>query len=154
LSDGGPGWESALDRGEADGVILRRMSVADDLLQARLDNKRDTAFSACQQLLQEAGIGGLLVDVEHLLDGEGLFFYFLGEPPAAAQQVTQQLAATYEVAIEFRRFAQTLEEGCGPGCGTPAAAGQGGCSTCVSCSVASACGSKPSAELGQRPSAG
>ena len=43
---------------------------------------------------------------------------------------------------EFRRFADTLSEGCGPGCGTEEAMGQGGCESCTSCAVASACGVK------------
>jgi len=81
-----------------------------------------------------------LVDVEHLFDGQGLFFYFLGEPPAEAARLTQQLAETYETTVEFRQFAETLAEGCGPGCGTAAAMGQGGCESCTTCAVAGACG--------------
>ena len=57
-------------------------------------------------------------DVEHLFDGAGLFFYFLGEVPAEAEHFTQQLAEQYETTVEFRKFAETLAEGCGPGCGT------------------------------------
>jgi hypothetical protein len=56
--------------------------------------------------------------------------------------MTQQLAATYETAVEFRQFAETLAQGCGPGCGTEEAKGQGGCSSCTTCAVASACGSR------------
>lgn len=127
---------------EADGQILRRMTVQDDLLEARLHRRRHEAFEACQQLLAEAKAPAALVDVEHLFDGEGLFFYFLGDPPREASEVTQRLAATYETAVEFRKFAETLAEGCGPGCGTEEAKGQGGCSTCTSCAVASACGTR------------
>ena len=122
------------------GQILRRMTVEDDLLQARLDKHRQQAFEACTNLLAEQQVAATLVDVEHLFDGEGLFFYFLGEVPAAAERLTQQLAETYETSVEFRRFAETLAEGCGPGCGTEEAMGQGGCESCTSCAVASACG--------------
>lgn len=127
---------------QLDGQILRRVTVEDDLLQARLEKHRHEAFEACQQLLAEQGVAAALVDVEHLFDGEGLFFYFLGEPPAEARGVTDTLAATYETAVEFRQFADTLTHGCGPGCGTEEAMGQGGCASCTSCAVASACGSK------------
>lgn len=123
----------------AQGQILRRMSVEDDLLQARLESRRGEAFAACQQLLAEQGVAAALIDVEHLFDGEGLFFYFLGEPPSEAVELTQALAQQYESTVQFRAFAETLSEGCGPGCGTEEAAGQGGCSSCTSCAVASAC---------------
>ena len=125
-----------------DGQILRRMSVQDDLLEARLQRRRDEAFDACNRLLAEAQVPAALVDVEHLFDGEGLFFYFLGDPPQQAQDITRRLAETYEAAVEFRKFADTLSEGCGPGCGTEEAKGQGGCASCTSCAVASACGTK------------
>jgi cell fate regulator YaaT (PSP1 superfamily) len=129
-------------RDAADGQILRRMTVQDDLLEARLDRRRHEAFEACQQLLTQAAVPAALVDVEHLFDGEGLFFYFLGDPPQQANEITSRLAETYEAAVEFRKFADTLTEGCGPGCGTEEAKGQGGCASCTSCAVASACGSK------------
>jgi cell fate regulator YaaT (PSP1 superfamily) len=128
--------------GDAAGQILRRMSVQDDLLEARLERKRHEAFEACERLLADAGEPAALVDVEHLFDGEGLFFYFLGDPPASAADVTRRLAETYEAAVEFRKFALALSEGCGPGCGTEEAKGQGGCASCTSCAVASACGTK------------
>lgn len=127
---------------DADGQILRRMTVQDDLLEARLQRRRHEAFEACNSLLAESRVEAALVDVEQLFDGQGLFFYFLGDPPREALDVTRQLAATYEAAVEFRKFAETLAEGCGPGCGTEEAKGQGGCSSCVSCAVATACGTK------------
>ena len=124
------------------GQILRPMTVEDDLLQARLDKHRQEAFAACVDLLAEHRVQATLIDVEHLFDGEGLFFYFMGEVPAEAERLTSQLAEAYETSVEFRRFAETLEEGCGPGCGTEEAMGQGGCESCTSCAVASACGVK------------
>jgi cell fate regulator YaaT (PSP1 superfamily) len=135
-----PGDQGLVDL--ADGQILRRMTVQDDLLEARLERRRHEAFTACQQLLEQADVSAALVDVEHLFDGEGLFFYFLGDPPQQAHDITHRLAETYEAAVEFRKFADTLSEGCGPGCGTEEAKGQGGCASCTSCAVASACGSK------------
>src|SRR5918994_4007221 len=57
----------------ADGQILRRMTVQDDLLEARLERRRHEAFEACQQLLSQAAVPAALVDVEHLFEREGLF---------------------------------------------------------------------------------
>ncbi len=125
-----------------DGQILRKMTVEDDLLVARLEKHRHSAFEACSTLLAEHNIPATLMDVEHLFDGAGLFFYFLGEVPPKAERFTQQLAEKYEKTVEFRKFAETLAEGCGPGCGTEAAMGQGGCDNCTSCAVAAACGTK------------
>ncbi|HMP07478.1 MAG TPA: PSP1 C-terminal domain-containing protein [Lacipirellulaceae bacterium] len=130
------------DARRAVGQIMRRVSVQDDLLAARLERRREEAFAACQQLLEEAGVPAALVDVEQMFDGEGLYFYFLGDPPLAAAGITERLATTYEAAIEFRKFAETLSEGCGPGCGTEEAKGQGGCASCTGCAVAAACGTR------------
>ncbi len=125
---------------ETHGQILRRMTLEDQLLEARLEKHRQSAFEACSAILNEHRVSAALVDVEHLFDGQGLFFYFLGEVPREVEDLTQQLAETYEATVQFRQFAKTLAEGCGPGCGTEEAKGQGGCESCSTCAVASACG--------------
>ncbi len=129
-------------RAFADGDILRGMTVEDDLLEARLEKHRHEAYEACAALLTEHKLSAVLVDVEHLFDGQGLFFYFLGEVPTAIEDYTGRLAEAYETKVQFRKFTETLIEGCGPGCGTEEAKGQGGCESCTSCAVASACGTK------------
>jgi cell fate regulator YaaT (PSP1 superfamily) len=129
-------------RAHSDGEILRGMTVQDELLQARLEKNRHAAYEACSNLLSESGIPAVLVDVEHLFDGQGLFFYFLGDVPPAVESYTGRLAETYETKVQFRKFSETLIEGCGPGCGTDEVKGRGGCDSCTSCAVASACGTK------------
>lgn len=122
----------------ADGAVLRLVSPEDELLLARLERHRHDAFSACVQLLEERGESAILVDVEHLFDGQSLYFYFLGPVSAQVDVLTEELASLYETKVEFRRFTETLEHGCGPDCGTEAASGCG--TSCSSCSLASACG--------------
>lgn len=131
--------EVPIGRGESDGAILRGMTVEDQLLEARLEKNRDRAFRACQVRLEQLGLAGTLLDVEHLFDGRSLFFYFLGEVTPRIEAVTQELAEAYDSVAQFRQFADTMTAGCGPGCGTEDAAGQGcgGCGT--GCSVAGAC---------------
>jgi len=124
----------------ADGEILRGMTVEDELLEARLEQHRHEAYEACAALLSEYSPTAALVDVEHLFDGQGLFFYFLGEVPPAIESYTDRLAETYETKVQFRKFTEALIEGCGPGCGTEEVKGQGGCASCTSCAVASVCG--------------
>jgi cell fate regulator YaaT (PSP1 superfamily) len=130
------------DRAFADGDILRGMTVQDDLLHARLEKNRQEAYHACAAMLGDIGHSAVLVDVEHLFDGQGLFFYFLGDVTPELEACTEQLAETYEAKVQFRKFTDTLIEGCGPGCGTDEVKGRGGCETCSSCAVAGACGTK------------
>jgi cell fate regulator YaaT (PSP1 superfamily) len=126
----------------ADGEILRRMTVQDQLLEDRLEKHRREAYEACAELLEKNALSATLVDVEHLFDGQGLFFYFLGDVPPELETYTEQLAEAYEAKVQFRQFTETLIEGCGPGCGTDEAKGQGGCDSCTSCAVVAACGTK------------
>jgi cell fate regulator YaaT (PSP1 superfamily) len=126
----------------ADGELLRGITVQDELLQARLERNRQEAYAACAEMLAENEIPAVLVDVEHLFDGQGLFFYFLGDVTPELEKFTSRLAEAYEAKVQFRKFTETLIEGCGPGCGTEEAKGQGGCVSCTSCAVAGACGTK------------
>jgi cell fate regulator YaaT (PSP1 superfamily) len=127
----------------SDGSLLRRVTVEDDLLLSRLEKHRDEAYSACVAVLAERGIPAVLMDVEHLFDGRSLYFYFLGDVTPELESITDELAAAYEAQVQFRKFSQTLTEGCGPGCGTEDATG-GGCGTggCSTCAVAGACATK------------
>jgi cell fate regulator YaaT (PSP1 superfamily) len=128
------------DSGPADGSILRGVTVEDQLLEARLEKHRQAAYEACAARLAEMRSPAVLMDVEHLFDGQTLLFYFLGEMTAELEGLTAQLAELYEAQVQFRRFAEAVNEGCGPGCGTDAAAG---CKTCVTgCAVAGACATR------------
>ena len=117
-----------------EGSLLRRVTVEDDLLLARLEKNRDDAYRACEQRLAERGIPAVLVDVEHLFDGQSLLFYFLGDTTPALDELTAELAEVYEAKVQFRKFTDTLTAGCGPGCGTEDAengCASGACSTCA-----------------------
>lgn len=125
-----------------DGALLRRVTVEDDLLLDRLARHRDEAYAACHSLVAQRKLPVALIDVEHLFDGSSLYFYFLGEVTPEVDALTAELAALYDARVHFRKFAETLEGGCGPGCGTAEAAGQG-CGTgggCASCGIKKACG--------------
>ena len=124
------------------GSLIRRMTIQDDLLLVRLEQDRSEACEACVQQLQEQGFDDVLLDAEILFDGKSLVFYFLGEVSSALATLTEQLSQTYQTAVSFHQFCQTLEEGCGPGCGTESASGGCGSSGCSSCSVANVCKSK------------
>jgi cell fate regulator YaaT (PSP1 superfamily) len=126
----------------ADGSILRGMTVEDHLLAARLDKNRSEALETCSQLLVRRNLPAVLMDAEHLFDGRSLVFYFLGEVTPELETITDELAETYDAQVQFRKFAETVEVGCGPGCGTESATGQG-CTSCgTGCAIAGACGTR------------
>src|SRR5437870_3323563 len=79
-----------------DGELLRGVTVQDELLQARLERNRQNAYAACAAMLAENAIPAVLVDVEHLFDGQGLYFYFLGDVTRELEAYTARLAETYE----------------------------------------------------------
>ncbi len=128
-------------RSSADGPLLRRLSVQDELLLARLDKHKDKAIRACTALLAERGFSTALLDVEPLFDGRTVYFYFLGDVTPELEAVTAELGEVYESKAKLREFAELLQTGCGPGCGTEEA---GGCATgtCTTCVVARACGTR------------
>ncbi len=122
----------------AAGDIMRRMTPEDRMIAERLVRYRDRAFDACTRLLNERQIPAVLVDVEHLLDGQSIFFYFLGEVTPELDALTAELCAAYDAKVRFRQFAERMANGCGPECGT----GASGCGTggCGSCALSGRCG--------------
>ena len=124
--------------GECDGSLLRRVTVEDDLILARLEQNREEAFEACIRKLNEKSLEASLMDVEHLFDGQSIYFYFLGEVTPGIEAITSDLAEAYETKVQFRKFTENVIAGCGPDCGTENA--ENGCGTaCSSCAVAGAC---------------
>ena len=97
-----------------DGELLRRTTPDDEMILERLDRFRDGAFEACRELLLKRKLRVTLVDVEHMFDGESLFFYFLGETDSRVEALTEELAETYDRKVKFKKFAESLSQGCGP----------------------------------------
>ena len=130
------------DTWQGDGSVLRRVTVEDDLLLTRQLRNRLEAIDACQAILSRHASSAVLMDAEQLFDGGTIYFYFLGELSEEIEGLVGQLAEAYDANVAFRQFAETVEAGCGPGCGTEDAPGfcgtsQGGCTTC---GVSRACG--------------
>lgn len=119
------------------GTLLRLVSPDDRLIIERIERYKDRAFRACTELLQRRKISAMLVDVEHLFDGESVYFYFLGDVPSEVNEISDQLAEIYDAKVRFRQFAEKLANGCGPGCGTTAS--QCGDGNCSSCGIAGGC---------------
>jgi cell fate regulator YaaT (PSP1 superfamily) len=127
-------------QGESDGSILRGVTVEDELLLARLERNRAEAYQACALRISELQLPVALMDVEQLFDARTLVFYFLGDMTPEVDAITAELAELYESCAQIQKFADAVNDGCGPGCGTDSAAG---CKTCVTgCAIASACAQK------------
>lgn len=128
------------EAGWGDGSLLRIMTLQDVLLEERLERHKAAAQQDCERQLRQRGLPVSLLEVEQLFDGQAIYFYFLGDDHPELAAITKELAETYSTRIGFAHFAETLEQGCGPGCGTEGAdsgcGSEGGCSTC---SVAHAC---------------
>lgn len=125
---------------ESEGTILRRLTVEDELLLARLAKNRNAAFRACSRRIEELGLPVALLDVEQLFDGATLVFHILGPQSPELDRLVDELAETYESKVQFRQFAAAVTAGCGPGCGTEEGAGCGTCTT--GCAVAGACATR------------
>lgn len=126
------------DAAVVDGQLLRRISPDDQMILDRLNKFRDRAYTACSQLLDEQSINAVLVDVEHLFDGESVYFYFMGAIDPRLETLTASLAATYERKVKFKQFAETLASGCGPNCGTRDCSTEG----CATCAAGGGCAAK------------
>ncbi len=135
--------DAAIHAAATDGELLRTMTPEDELLAARLERRRHEAFATCEAWLKERDIDAQLVDVETLFDGGAIYFYFLGGAPTASAALEQELGEQYAAQIRLTDFANLLEHGCGPACGTEAGAGCGASAGgCASCGLATACGVK------------
>ena len=134
-------------RAFADGEMLRGMTVEDELLQARLEKHRHEAYEACAQLLAEQQVAGRARRRRASVRWPGPVLLFPGRRAAGDRIVYRPARGSVRNQVQFRKFTETLIEGCGPGCGTEEAKGQGGCESCTSCAVASACGTKRPNEM-------
>ncbi len=125
---------------QSEGQLLRPIGPEDELILQRLDKFRDKAFAACRKIIADRDIGAILVDVEHLFDGESVYFYFLGDADERVERLIGELGEAYDRKVRFKKFAETLANGCGPECGTQV----GNCSAggCSSCGLSAACGSQ------------
>lgn len=111
--------------------ILRPTTSSDELLIERLGRYKRDAVEACREQLRSAGSQSVLLDVDQLLSGGKLLMHFLGEVDEIAREITEQIAQRYESIVKTREFAQLLDEGCGPDCGTGEGCGSGGCVGCT-----------------------
>ncbi len=124
-------------------TIIRRVTRDDQLLIDRLNQHKTKAVRRCQDVLARQSSEAVLLDVDQLFDGNTLVLHFLGPVDALGRELTDEMVKQYESEVQSIRLSELMSEGCGPGCGTPAAEG-GGCGTgggCATCAAGS-CGTR------------
>jgi len=121
------------------GKFVRRTRPEDQLLWRQLKLLSVEASGECQNFLSESGSEDLLIEVEPLIDGRTLYFHFLGEPSTETESFVQTLSDVYQRKVASSRFAELLQSGCGPGCGTKEKSACGTSSGCAVCAIAGGC---------------
>ena len=122
--------------------VLRPTTSQDELLLNRLERHNRRAVEACRAALPASGSNATLRDVDQIFAGGTLVMHFLGDPDEQAETVTAKVVDQYESVVRSRHFANLLQAGCGPGCGTAEAAGCGEAGGCGQCGLAGSCASR------------
>jgi cell fate regulator YaaT (PSP1 superfamily) len=86
------------------GQIVRRLSPEDEQTLTRLRDSEREEFETCRRFIHERNLQMELVDVEHLLGGERIVFYFLSEKRVDFRELVKDLARAYQTRIEMRQI--------------------------------------------------
>lgn len=86
------------------GEILR-VATGEDLAEAeRLTARRKEGFTACRELIARRRLQMDLVDVEAILGGERMVFYYLAEKRVDFRELVKDLARAFRTRIEMRQI--------------------------------------------------
>jgi hypothetical protein len=121
---------------------IRTSQPEDQLLWTQLVKLSHEANEACQEYLRDNNLDDVLLEAEPLLDGRTIFFHFMGDPSPLAEEYVKGLANVYHDKVTKSKFAELLEKGCGPGCGTKEKSGCGTEGGCAVCAIAGGCTTK------------
>lgn len=86
------------------GQVLRPASEKDEQDFQRLEQVRDDGFQACQELIGRRRLQMDLVDVEPIVGGERLVFYYLAEKRVDFRELVKDLARIFRTRIEMRQI--------------------------------------------------
>jgi cell fate regulator YaaT (PSP1 superfamily) len=85
------------------GRILRVATIEDLNKQAALENDKRNYVKRCKELIRELALDMKLVDVEPILGGELLTFYYMSEHRVDFRELVRQLASEFKTRIEMRQ---------------------------------------------------
>ncbi|GEM_PF-2315429 len=133
---------AVMDPEQLIGPVIRIAGDSDLLAFERMEKNRIAGVQACSDWLAESGFQEVLLDAEVTLDGQRVYFHFLGEVNYELEKATEDLVEVFDKATGVRQFTQAVITGCGPTCGSDGS----GCGTtssgCTACSLKGSCGSK------------
>lgn len=86
------------------GEILRIASPEDLEAEAHLVQRQKEGFAACREFIARRRLQMDLVDVEAILGGERLVFYYLAEKRVDFRELVKDLARTFQTRIEMRQI--------------------------------------------------
>lgn len=86
-----------------EGKVLRIATPDDVNEQRRLDADKPQAIATCKRMIEQAGLSMKLVDVEMLLGGERIVFYFMAEGRVDFRELVRELAGEFHTRIEMRQ---------------------------------------------------
>jgi cell fate regulator YaaT (PSP1 superfamily) len=93
---------------EPTGGQILHVLTADDCRQLdQLREKQKLEYDACRRFIADHHLQMELVDVEHLLGGERIIFFFLVRPPEKRvdfRELVRDLAREYQTRIEMRQI--------------------------------------------------
>lgn len=86
------------------GPVLRVATEADLEAHARLADRQQEGFRVCSELIGERRLQMDLVDVEAILGGERMVFYYLAEKRVDFRELVKDLARAFRTRIEMRQI--------------------------------------------------
>ena len=85
------------------GKILRFATIEDLNKQRAIDNDKAQYLTACKELIIQLELDMKLVEVEHILGGELLTFYYMSDERVDFRELVRQLAGQFKTRIEMRQ---------------------------------------------------
>ncbi|ODU00344.1 MAG: signal peptidase [Planctomycetes bacterium SCN 63-9] len=86
------------------GEILREAGPSDYEQMSSLTKSQASAFETCQELVRKHRLQMVLVDVEMILGGERIVFYYLAEKRVDFRELVKDLAKVFRTRIEMRQI--------------------------------------------------
>src|SRR5947209_5017436 len=86
------------------GEILRVATTEDLATEARLADFQKEGFTSCREFIARRRLQMDLVDVEAILGGERMVFYYLSEKRVDFRELVKDLARTFQTRIEMRQI--------------------------------------------------
>jgi cell fate regulator YaaT (PSP1 superfamily) len=86
------------------GKILHVLTAEERREMTRLKKCEETELERCREFVRGRSLQMELVDVEHILGGERIIFYFLAEKRVDFRELVKDLAREYRTRIEMRQI--------------------------------------------------